>query len=93
MSYEASLRRATKVAVPDSHRKPRLGNLSRGGVSERPKERASKAREGKTSESSNLSATATLTRQNAGPRPRRGSALGCLVSVLVSFALGGGRLP
>ena len=35
-----------------------LGNLSGGGVSERPKERASKAREVKASEGSNPSATA-----------------------------------
>jgi hypothetical protein len=34
------------------------GNLTGGGVSERPKERASKAREVKASEGSNPSATA-----------------------------------
>lgn len=36
----------------------RLAKLARGGVSERPKERASKAREGQPSEGSNPSATA-----------------------------------
>jgi hypothetical protein len=56
------------------------GNLPRGGVSERPKERASKAREGKTSESSNLSATASPTRRNADPRQPRGSAFCRLIS-------------
>ena len=36
-----------------------LGNLSGGGVSERPKERASKAREGQPSAGSNPAATAS----------------------------------
>jgi hypothetical protein len=36
-------------------------------VSERPKERASKAREGQPSAGSNPAATASLTRPNAGP--------------------------
>ncbi len=36
----------------------KLGTLLRGGVSERPKERASKAREEQSSEGSNPSATA-----------------------------------
>lgn len=53
------------------YRRPWFGSLPGGGVSERPKERASKAREGKTSESSNLSATASLTRANAGQRNSR----------------------
>ena len=42
-----------------------LGSLSGGGVSERPKERASKAREGQPSAGSNPAATASLTRPNA----------------------------
>ena len=41
--------------------------FSGGGVSERPKERASKAREGQPSAGSNPAATASLTRPNAGP--------------------------
>jgi hypothetical protein len=40
-----------------------LAKLADGGVSERPKERASKAREGKPSEGSNPSATATCKRR------------------------------
>ena len=44
----------------DSRARTTLGNLSGGGVSERPKERASKAREVKASEGSNPSATARL---------------------------------
>ena len=40
---------------------PRLGKLPGGGVSERPKEHASKACDGKPSEGSNPSATATTT--------------------------------
>ena len=50
---------------------PDLGNLPGGGVSERPKERASKAREVKASESSNLSATASVRRADAGQRSSR----------------------
>jgi hypothetical protein len=49
--------------VPPRH----LGNLCGGGVSERPKERASKAREGQPSAGSNPAATASLTRPNASP--------------------------
>src|SRR6478609_7454442 len=45
----------------------RLGTLLGGGVSERPKERASKAREGQPSAGSNPAATAPLARGNAGP--------------------------
>jgi hypothetical protein len=44
----------------------------------------SKAREGKTSESSNLSATASLTRRDAGAPLGVAPALRPLVSVLVS---------
>ena len=51
----------------DSRTRTALGNLSGGGVSERPKERASKAREGQPSAGSNPAATASLTRPNAGP--------------------------
>jgi hypothetical protein len=46
---------------------PAAGNLTGGGVSERPKERASKAREVKASAGSNPAATASLTRPSAGP--------------------------
>jgi hypothetical protein len=71
-------------------------------VSERPKERASKAREVKTSESSNLSATASLMRLNAGvalegdagvllPRLRPRSPVLCC-AVRVSRQPGGGSL-
>jgi hypothetical protein len=42
-----------------------------GSVSERPKERASKAREVQASVGSNPTATASLTRQNAGPPDMR----------------------
>ena len=42
-----------------------------GSVSERPKERASKAREVQASVGSNPTATASLNRRNAGPTPAR----------------------
>jgi hypothetical protein len=59
----------------DSRARTTLGNLSGGGVSERPKERASKAREVKASEGSNPSATARLiqlrrSRLRTGSLPR-----------------------
>jgi type VI protein secretion system component VasK len=57
--------------VSDSPQPPPLGSLSGGGVSERPKERASKAREGQPSAGSNPAATASLSRPNASP-PQRG---------------------
>jgi hypothetical protein len=50
--------RATPSAGSDSRARTTLGNLSGGGVSERPKERASKAREGQPSAGSNPAATA-----------------------------------
>ena len=53
--------------LTDSRARTALGSLSGGGVSERPKERASKAREGQPSAGSNPAATASLTRPNAGP--------------------------
>jgi hypothetical protein len=43
----------------DSRPRTALGSLSGGGVSERPKERASKAREGQPSAGSNPAATAS----------------------------------
>ena len=51
-------------------RPPELVSLPGGGVSHRPKEHASKACEVKASEGSNPSATATLTRAIASPRPQ-----------------------
>jgi hypothetical protein len=53
-------------------------------VSERPKERASKAREGQPSAGSNPAATASLTRPNAGPAASWAPAFEVLVSSLVS---------
>jgi hypothetical protein len=51
-------------SISDSRGPSTLGSLSGGGVSERPKERASKAREGQPSAGSNPAATASLTRVN-----------------------------
>ena len=51
----------------------RFGSLRRGGVSERPKERASKAREVKASAGSNPAATATAPRHHRGFSRRRGA--------------------
>ena len=51
--------------ISDSRGLSALGSLSGGGVSERPKERASKAREGQLSAGSNPAATASLTRPSA----------------------------
>jgi hypothetical protein len=63
------------IRVPSTQH---LGSLSGGGVSERPKERASKAREGQPSAGSNPAATASLTRPNAGPRRKLGACVfGC----------------
>ena len=56
--------------ISDSRGLSALGSLSGGGVSERPKERASKAREGQPSAGSNPAATASLTWPNAGADPR-----------------------
>ncbi len=53
-------------------------------MSERPKERASKAREGQPSAGSNPAATASLTRPNAGPAATWAPAFEVLVSSLVS---------
>jgi hypothetical protein len=64
-----------------------LGNLSGGGVSERPKERASKAREGQPSAGSNPAATASLTRPNAGLARSWAPALLAVVSNVVSIGL------
>ena len=47
-----------------------LGNLSGGGVSERPKERASKAREVKASAGSNPAATASWLGETSIPSLR-----------------------
>ncbi len=69
----------------DSRARTTLGNLSGGGVSERPKERASKAREVKASEGSNPSATASLTRPNAGPAASWAPAFLAVVSNVVSI--------
>jgi hypothetical protein len=49
-------------------------------VSERPKERASKAREGQPSAGSNPAATASLTRANAGLAPSLAPAFLAVVS-------------
>jgi hypothetical protein len=49
---------ASPALASDSLPRTTLGNLSGGGVSERPKERASKAREGQPSAGSNPAATA-----------------------------------
>jgi hypothetical protein len=57
-------------------------------VSERPKERASKAREVKASAGSNPAATASMTRSNAGPAARWAPASDLLVSSLVSSGYG-----
>jgi hypothetical protein len=69
----------------DSRGLSTLGNLSGGGVSERPKERASKAREGQPSAGSNPAATASLTRPNAGPRLNVAPAFSAVVSNVVSI--------
>jgi hypothetical protein len=61
-----------------------LGSLSGGGVSERPKERASKAREGQPSAGSNPAATASLTKPNAARAATWALAFEVLVSSLVS---------
>jgi hypothetical protein len=53
-------------------------------VSERPKERASKAREVQASAGSNPAATASLIRRNADPATRWAPAFEVLVSSLVS---------
>ena len=64
-------------AAPDSYlirgAAVRFGSLRRGGVSERPKERASKAREVKASAGSNPAATATAPRHRRGFSRRRGA--------------------
>jgi hypothetical protein len=54
-------------------------------VSERPKERASKAREGQPSAGSNPAATASLTRPNAGPAASLAPAFLAVVSNVVSI--------
>ena len=69
----------------DSRGPSTLGNLSGGGVSERPKERASKAREGQPSAGSNPAATASLTRPNAGPARSLAPAVFAVVSNVVSI--------
>jgi hypothetical protein len=56
-------------------------------VSERPKERASKAREGQPSAGSNPAATANLTRPNAGLAPSCAPAFLAVVSNAVSIGL------
>ena len=63
-----------------------LGSLSGGGVSERPKERASKAREGQPSAGSNPAATASLTRPNAGRAATWAPAFLAVVSNVVSIS-------
>jgi hypothetical protein len=55
-------------------------------VSERPKERASKAREGQPSAGSNPAATASLTRPNAGRAATWAPAFLAVVSNVVSIA-------
>ena len=54
-------------------------------MSERPKERASKAREGQPSAGSNPAATASLTRPNAGLTPSWEPAFLAVVSNVVSI--------
>jgi hypothetical protein len=54
-------------------------------VSERPKERASKAREGQPSAGSNPAATAKLTRTNAGPAASWSPQFLAVVSNVVSI--------
>ena len=54
--------------------RPAAGNLTGGGVSERPKERASKAREVKASAGSNPAATASLTQAKRRSRREQVSA-------------------
>jgi hypothetical protein len=71
--------------ISDSRGPSTLGSLSGGGVSERPKERASKAREGQPSAGSNPAATASLTRLNAGPAASRAPAFSAVVSNVVSI--------
>ena len=72
--------------VSDSRTRITLGNLSGGGVSERPKERASKAREGQPSAGSNPAATASLTRPNVGPATSLAPAFLAVVSNVVSIS-------
>jgi len=60
----------------------------RGGVSERPKEHASKACEVQASVGSNPTATAIRIRENADSAAKGEPALRRLVSVLVSVGLG-----
>jgi hypothetical protein len=72
-------------SISDSRGPGTLGSLSGGGVSERPKERASKAREGQPSAGSNPAATASLTRPNAGPTASLAPAFLAMVSNVVSI--------
>ena len=67
-----------------------LGTLPGGGVSERPKEHASKACEVKASEGSNPSATANVTRADAGLRLRAQAGVSGIVPLLVLFHAQGG---
>jgi hypothetical protein len=62
-----------------------LGSLTGGGVSERPKERASKAREVQASAGSNPAATASLTRPKAGRAARWAPVFLAVVSNVVSI--------
>ena len=71
--------------ISDSRGPSTLGSLSGGGVSERPKERASKAREGQPSAGSNPAATASLTRPNPGHAATWPLAISPVVSNMVSI--------